>query len=99
MSDDRIDKLEDKIDKVLDIAIKQEVNLERLTTTVEYHAKRSDTLEDLYHHLDAKIDAEIEPLKASALKTKTIANITWKVFIYVVIPLTAAILATMHFSK
>lgn len=95
MSDDRISKLEDKMDKMLDIAIKQEVNLGRLTTTVEYHSKRSDTLEKLYDHLDKKIDNEIEPLKASVNRISG----AWKLFIYVAVPLLAAVIATMHFIK
>lgn len=99
MSDDKLDRIEAKIDKIIDVQLEQAITLATNTAIVQEHSKRSDTLEDLYHHLDEKIDAEIEPLKASALKTKTIANLVWKVFIYVVVPLGAAVIATMHFIK
>jgi hypothetical protein len=95
MSDDRIDKLEAKIDKVLDIAQEQAITLVRLTVSVEDHAKRSDTLEDLYNHLDEKIDTEVQPLKASVNRI----NGGWKVLIYIIVPLVAAVITTMHFIK
>lgn len=89
MSEDRIDKLEAKMDKMLDIAIKQEVNLARLTTTVEDHVRRSNM-----HEEEIKdIKSDLEPVKASVNRI----NGGWKLFIYVIIPLIAAVITTMHF--
>lgn len=91
MSDNKIDKLEAKMDKMLDIAIKQEVNLGRLTVTVEEHVRRADLQEENIKMLRS----DVEPLKASINRI----NGGWKILIYVIIPLVAAVIATMHFVK
>lgn len=92
MSDDKLDRIEAKIDKIIEVQGEQAVTLAVNTTSLQEHAKRSDTLEDLYHDLDQN---RIQPVEAS------INRITgaWKVFIYVIVPLVAAVIATMHFIK
>jgi hypothetical protein len=42
----KIDRLIDKVDKIEDTLVKQEVNLARLTVSVEEHVKRSNNLEE-----------------------------------------------------
>jgi hypothetical protein len=91
MSDDRIDKLESKIDKVLDIAQDQAVTLGRLTVSVEEHVRRSN----LHEEEIKEIKQDVEPLKASVNRIMG----GWKLFIYVVIPLLAAVITTLHFMK
>jgi hypothetical protein len=53
------EKILQKLDKLAEIGIKQEVNLARLTVTVEEHTKRSNLLEEAQKDLHA----EIEPIK------------------------------------
>jgi tRNA U34 5-carboxymethylaminomethyl modifying GTPase MnmE/TrmE len=102
MEDSRLDKLEEKIEakfeklieaqmKQNEISNRQEVNLAKLTVSVEEHVKRSNLHED---EIKA-IKADVEPLKASVNK---IAG-GWKLFIYVFIPLIAAVITTLHFMK
>lgn len=52
-------KILEKLDKLAEIGIKQEVNLARLTVTVEEHTKRSNLLEDA----QKEIHQELEPIK------------------------------------
>lgn len=42
----KIDRLINKVDKIEDTLVKQEVNLARLTVSVEEHVKRSNNFEE-----------------------------------------------------
>lgn len=89
MSDDIIDRIDKKLDKIDESLTRQGETLVRLTVTVEEHARRSDNLEQMYKHLDDKI----EPIKT------TVDKITgaFKFIGIFIIPIVAAVLSTMHF--
>jgi len=89
--DDRFDKIEAKLDKVLDKVGSLEVTAAKQEVNLCEHMKRSDTLEKMHNNLKE----DVEPLKASVNKIMG----GWKLFIYVIIPLAAAVLTTMHFFK
>jgi regulator of replication initiation timing len=81
----------DKLEKIEDHIGKQEVNLGRLTVSVEEHVKRSNLLEENITILRS----ELEPVKASVNKIDGAI----KFVLLVVIPLVAAVITTMHFMK
>lgn len=51
----KIDRIVEKIDKIEDVLVKQEVNLARLTVSVEEHVKRSDRLEEIVLPIQKKM--------------------------------------------
>lgn len=53
MSD--IKRFEEKLDKIVDVQIKQEVNLAKLTESVEHHIKRTDLLEKQFEPVQEHI--------------------------------------------
>jgi len=59
-------KIFEKLDKLEGIANKQEVNLAKLTVSVEEHVKRSNMMEDE----QKEIRKEIEPIKAHVSKVE-----------------------------
>ncbi len=91
MSDEIIKEIKEDVKKVLEKVSVLEVTTARQEENLGEHMRRSDTLEKLYNHLSE----EVEPIKASVNRF----NGAWKVFIYVVVPLAAAVIATMHFFK
>lgn len=56
---DTLKRLEYKIDKIVDVQVKQEVNLGKLTISVEEHVKRSNLQEENMSILRQ----EVEPIK------------------------------------
>ncbi len=45
-NNEQLTRLEDKVDKIADTGVKQEVNLARLTVSVEEHVRRTNILEE-----------------------------------------------------
>lgn len=56
MSDDKLSRIENKIDKIESHMGKQEVNLARLTVSVEEHVKRSNLLEKKMEPLEDHVN-------------------------------------------
>lgn len=46
----------DKLDKISDTLVKQEINLARLTVSVEEHVRRSNALEEIVLPIQRKIN-------------------------------------------
>lgn len=82
------DKLDDKLGKIDESLIRQGETLVRLTSTVEEHARRSDSLEKMYNHLDN----ELQPLKISVNRIQAVNKF---VAVYI-IPIVAALLSSAH---
>lgn len=76
MSD--IKRIEDKIDKIVDIQGSQAITLTRLTDSVEHHVKRTDALEARFQPVQEHVDdlkAVIRILKIMGLFTGFIVSI------------------------
>jgi len=86
--DAKLDKVVDKVTSLEITSAKQELNLEE-------HMKRSDTLEAMHNQLKE----EVEPIKASVNKINTVVSVIWKISIYILIPLIAAVITTLHLMK
>ena len=55
-NNEQLNRLEDKVDKISDVMTKQEINLSRLTTTVEIHVERSNKLEGIVLPIQTKMN-------------------------------------------
>jgi len=64
MSDERLERMESKLDKVVDQLGQLNVTLSRNTDSLEYHVKRTDILEAEIHPMKAHL-AHIEVKKAA----------------------------------
>lgn len=67
MSNDKLDRIEVKVDKIEDHLGKQEVNLARLTVSVEEHVKRSNMLEDKIKPIEEHVSLVNASFKLLAL--------------------------------
>lgn len=66
MSDELLNKIDLKVDKISDDITDIKIVQARQETVLEEHIKRSDSLENLYNHLSA----EVHPLKSDVEKIK-----------------------------
>ncbi len=76
MSD--IKRIEDKIDKIVDIQGNQAVTLARLTDSVEHHIKRTDALEERFQPVQEHVNdlkAVIRILKIMGMFTGVVVSI------------------------
>ena len=71
-------KLDVKLDKIVDIQIKQEITLTRLTDSVEHHIKRTDALEERFIPVQEHVNdlkAVIKILKTMGIFTTLVVSI------------------------
>lgn len=71
MSDEILNKISDKIDKISDDIVEIKVIQAKHDANLENHMQRSDTLESLYKELYG----DVEPLKADINKIKGAAKL------------------------
>ena len=71
-------KLDVKLDKIVDIQTKQEITLTRLTDSVEHHIKRTDALEERFIPVQEHVNdlkAVIKILKTMGIFTTLVVSI------------------------
>jgi hypothetical protein len=90
-----VDDLNNKLDKVLDKVSALEVISARQEANLGEHMRRTDLLEKMYTKLDDKVESKIEPIEATV--NRIVGG--FKFVALYIIPLVAAVVATLHFLQ
>jgi chromosome segregation ATPase len=78
MADDRLKRIEDKVDKVEEAITEIKVTLSRNTASLEEHMRRSDAIEEYVQALDKHLNENVVKKDLEPIK-KHVNQVTWAI--------------------